>query len=152
MSRTSWQWWGFILPIVLATLLTMGCEPSLSTVSGNVTVDGKPLEKGAISYVPADAKGVPVTADVAGGKYELQVMAGKKFVQITAPVVIKKEKQSDAPDAPYIEFTAESLPEKYNTKTELKFDVQPGQIRLIGLHEGLDQWVAVRDADHVHVQ
>jgi hypothetical protein len=127
MNHRRWQRCGLAALIVLFAIVAIGCGPSLSTVSGNVTVDGKPLEKGAISYAPADNQGSPVTANVAGGKYELQVQAGKKFVQISAPVLVGKKKQYEGPDAPYDEFYDESLPPQYNSKTTLTFDVQPGK-------------------------
>jgi hypothetical protein len=126
MNQRTWRSCG-LAALLTATLVAGGCGSSVSTVSGSVTVDGKPLEKGTISYVPADSNGSPVTAEVAGGKYEVLVSAGKKFVQISAPVVVGKRKQYEGPDAPYDEFTDESLPEKYNSKTTLTFDVQPGK-------------------------
>jgi hypothetical protein len=121
------QWSGIAALVGGLALVVAGCGPAMSTVSGNVTVDGKPLEKGAISYVPADNQGSPVTVDVAGGKYELQILAGKKMVQISAPFLKEKKKRYEGPDAPYDEFFDESLPAKYNSETTLTFDVQPGK-------------------------
>jgi hypothetical protein len=118
---------GFAALIAWAGVALSGCGSSLSTVSGNVTLDGKPLEKGAISYVPANAKDSPATAEISGGKYELQVMAGKNAVQISAPVVVGKRKEYEGPDAPLVEITEESVPPKYNSETTLSFDVQPGK-------------------------
>ena len=127
MTDLSWRRCRRAAWLATATLLVGGCGTSLSSVSGTVTVDGKPLEKGAISYAPADNQGSPVTADVVSGKYELQVPSGQKFVQISAPVLVGKKKQYEGPDAPYDEFYDESLPPKYNSQTTLKFDVQPGK-------------------------
>jgi hypothetical protein len=98
----------------------------MGTVAGTITVDGKPLEHGIISYVPADGAGEPITVEVRDGKYELQIVTGDKQVQISAPVVIGKRKESDAPDAPLVDITEESLPDKYHVKTELTFEVQAG--------------------------
>jgi hypothetical protein len=106
--------------------LLAGCGPTTATVRGEVTVDGQPLEKGVISYVPADSNGVPVTAEVRNGKYELTTAPGKKVVQISAPVVVGKRKEHNGPGAALVEITEESLPPRYNSSTELTFEVRPG--------------------------
>ncbi len=103
-----------------------GCGSGSATVSGEVTVDGKPLEIGIITYVPADSKGDPLTTDIVNGKYELQTVAGNKTVQISAPVVADKRKAFNGADAPWVEVTKESLPENYNSNSELKFEIKPG--------------------------
>jgi hypothetical protein len=112
----------------LAAGLLAGCGdgPASATVSGEVKVDGVPVEKGTITFTPADGKGQPVTADVVNGKYEVRTTAGKKTVMISAPVVVEKRKDSTAPDAQWIESTKESLPDKYHSKSELTLDVQSG--------------------------
>jgi hypothetical protein len=108
--------------------LLSGCDRAPATVRGEVIVDGKPLQRGYISYVPADEDGgVPATADVQNGTYELRTFPGNKRVQISAPVVVGTHREYDSPDAALVEITEESLPEWYNSKTELTFEVQPGR-------------------------
>jgi len=116
----------FVLLGLSAAGLLSGCGPATATISGEVKVNGALLQKGVISFVPADNTGAPVTAEITNGKYEVKTTAGKKFVQISAPVVTGKRKESPAENAPMIEITTESLPAKYHSKTELTFDVQPG--------------------------
>ena len=60
-------------------------------VSGAVTYNGNPLEKGSISFVPDDAKGVGATGAIENGSYKLSTggdndgaRAGKYKVTITA--------------------------------------------------------------------
>jgi hypothetical protein len=60
-------------------------------VSGNVTYNGNPLEKGSISFVPDDPKGVGASGAVESGSYTLSTggnedgaRAGKYKVTITA--------------------------------------------------------------------
>jgi hypothetical protein len=122
-------WRRAVLIVVLAAVgagLAGGCGPGTATVGGSVTVDGQPLEKGTISYVPADGPGTPAQAAVENGRYDLRTAPGKKLVQISAPAVVGKRKEYNAPDAPLVEVTAERLPERYNSKTELTFEVKPG--------------------------
>jgi hypothetical protein len=118
-----WLW----CVVVAGSALITGCGPATGTVSGSVTIDGQPLDKGVISYVPADNQGVPVTANVVGGQYELTALAGKKFVQISAPIVVGQRKEYEGEGAPLVEITDERLPSKYNSQTELTFEIQSGR-------------------------
>jgi hypothetical protein len=102
-----------------------GCGGT-ATVSGQVTVDGEPLKNGVISYVPADDSGAPATTAIQDGKYELQMVPGKKFVQISAPGAVRKVREYNAPDAPEIVITDERLPARYNSATDLVLEVKAG--------------------------
>lgn len=111
---------------LLSAAALAGCGPAVGTVSGTVSVDGQPLEKGVISFVPADGKGAPITVDIKGGAYRAEAQVGPKHVQISAPVVTGKRKEYEGPDAPLVEITEESLPPKYNSESELTFEVKRG--------------------------
>jgi hypothetical protein len=115
-----------MIAIAALAFSLVGCSPAAGKVSGTVNVNGKPLEKGFISYVPADNQGAPVTADVRQGKYEVETVAGKKLVQISAPVVVDRRPEFNGPDAPLMDITEESIPAKYNTDTTLSFDLPRG--------------------------
>jgi len=96
-------------------------------VSGAVTVDGKPLEVGSIQFTPVDGK-TPVTGGaIQGGNYSVRVHVGTIKVSISAPKVVGQKKVYDAPDSPVRPLTAESLPERYNEKSELKLEVKSGR-------------------------
>jgi hypothetical protein len=109
------------------TLLTAGCGPSTGTITGAVTVDGKPVEKGVISFIPADStKAQPITVDITAGKYSAQTQTGPKIVQISAPVVTGRRPEYNGPGAPLIDITEESIPAQYNSDSTLKLDITPG--------------------------
>lgn len=57
-------------------LLISGCgdSASLSTVEGKITVDGKLVPKGTVSFSPLDG-GQAVTAHIVDGKYRAQKVA-----------------------------------------------------------------------------
>ena len=114
------------LGIFLLLPLITACGPAIGTVSGTVTKDGQPVASGVISFVPAEGKGEPAAANITSGKYEVQTTTGKKFVQISAPIVVGKRKEYEGPDAPLVEITDESLPPRFNSQTELTFDVASG--------------------------
>ncbi|NBO91216.1 MAG: hypothetical protein EBV06_02695 [Planctomycetia bacterium] len=115
-----------ILSIILIGL-AMGCgptEPPLYPVQGKVTLDGSPVEKGLIRFAPVNGE-APAGAEIKGGQYSLKVVAGESRVEITAPVVIGKRKAYDTPDSPMIDMIKESIPDKFNTRSELKYKVEP---------------------------
>jgi len=71
-------------------------------VSGTVTYNGNPLEKGKISFVPEDPKGVGATGIIENGSYALSTgggddgaRAGKYKVTITAKEDATAKAQAD---------------------------------------------------------
>ena len=119
------KWLGWVAGVVV-------CGPALGcgggsggpvTVRGQVTADGKPLDKGVVSF----SNGVhSATATVENGSYQLQAQPGPNRVQISAPVVVRQVKEYDGPNAPMMDISEESLPDKYNAKSDLSFDVPAG--------------------------
>lgn len=100
--------------------------PKLGTVSGTVTLDGKPVPDAKVEFQP-DGGGSPSygTTD-AGGRYELMythdkagAMVGHHSVRITTGRTIT-DPDGEALDIP------ETLPARYHRDTELSADVQAG--------------------------
>lgn len=120
------KWIGSLVALLAGLLAGCSSGPASATVSGEVKVDGKPVEKGVISFSATEGAGQPATANIENGKYSVTTTAGKKMVQISAPVLIDKKKESTAPDAAWIEITKESLPDRYHARSELTLDVQAG--------------------------
>jgi hypothetical protein len=115
-----------LLLLGLAGLVSgSGCGAG-ATISGEVTVDGKPLDKGFISYTSADGNGTPVTAAIRDGRYEVRTVAGRKVVLISAPVVVGQRKEHNGPGAALIDITEERLPPSCNSKSELTFEATSG--------------------------
>ena len=106
-----------------ASLLCAGCGPATMQVSGKVTLDGQPVQAGIISFAPAEGTVPPVTANIADGAYYVVMEPGKKLVQISAPVVAGTRKEYNSPDAPTVEVTRETVPPRYNSRSELTLDV-----------------------------
>jgi hypothetical protein len=110
------------LAFSLCLVLLMGCGPSgpkKYVVTGSVTIDDQPLPQGDIVFMPADGQGIPAAAKIQNGQYRVEVLPGKKKVEITAT---REEGAVDpamgmVPKRQYIAA-------KYNTETELEADVQ----------------------------
>ena len=114
----------FALTLLLFSPLLVGCGPATSTISGTVSVDGKPLEKGTLACVSADGKSE--TVSVVAGAYQVKTTPGKKVFQISAPVVVGTRKEHNGPGAADVEITNESLAARYNSQSELNFEAKSG--------------------------
>ncbi len=109
-------------------LAGLGCStgPPMGTVTGTITVDEEPAEMGAITFIPADGKSPTTGGAIKEGKYSVQVYVGKSRVEIRVPKVVGQVKIYDTPDSPIQDDMRETLPAKYNDKTELTIDVKRG--------------------------
>ena len=111
--------------VVTCALLTCGCDGAkFVEVSGTVTVDGAPIESGAITFLPADGQTPTAGGEIKDGKYRVKVPVGVMKVSISAPKVVGKKKIYPTPDSPEMPVTVEALPERFNEKTELTFEVK----------------------------
>jgi hypothetical protein len=112
---------------LVAALVTLGCGDggAVGKVSGTVTYDGRPLERGQIKFVPAS--GPTAGAVIEDGKYTVtKVSVGTAKVTISGIKAAGKKKLYDTPDAPERGLAQELLPAKYNEKSELSFEVKRG--------------------------
>ncbi|MBA4190200.1 MAG: hypothetical protein C0467_19620 [Planctomycetaceae bacterium] len=121
---------GSAIGLVFVLGVVTGCGgggSDLGDLSGAVTYDGKPVEDGAISFIPVDGKSPTAGGTIKDGKYTAtKVPVGATKVSITAVKVIGKKKAYDTPDSPEIPITEPLVPAKYNQTTELRYDVKGG--------------------------
>ena len=135
-SASVWRIGRLAVPAVLA-LVGAGCGGDglpRQSISGTVTLDGRPLESGAIAFQPAspDGGGIAVGAIVRGGSFTLSrsegPTPGNYRVAITSPREGKPtaKTQSAQPgdgDAPP---AVEAIPANYNAATTLTAEVKAG--------------------------
>lgn len=108
-------------------LCAAGCGPSVGTVTGEVTVDGKPVQEGTITFAGTENKADPVSEKIVNGKYRIVATTGKKRVQISSMPVVGKRPAYNHPDAPLEDYREEALPERYHSsKSNLNFEVKSG--------------------------
>jgi hypothetical protein len=114
------------------SLALLGCGedpyqgPQRYPLTGTVTFNGEPVDGGAISFIPQGGKENPTGGTITGGKYSVAedrgANAGKYRVEITWPKPTgKKVKSEDTGEM--VDVTAEVIPPKYNTMSELTADV-----------------------------
>jgi hypothetical protein len=126
MSRLFPQW-AAVLSIVVPALLA-GCSGgnATGTVRGEVTLDGRPLERGIIRFVPANGQAPTADAGITDGKFTATVPVGEMKVEITAPKVVGKHKMFNTADSPQVDAVTELIPPRYNVRSELKMTVRSG--------------------------
>jgi hypothetical protein len=105
--------------------LLAGCSGSSeATVSGEVLVDGQPLKRGRIQFLPTAGTAAVADAAIADGKYTAKVPPGDYKVKISGDKVVGQLRM--APESPPVDDIREMIAEKYNDKTELTMTVQKG--------------------------
>src|SRR5262245_12876991 len=62
-----------LLAVFVAAAFSGGCfSTSLGTVSGNVTFNGKPLDKGLVTFSPAGDKGGTAGGEIVAGSFRVE--------------------------------------------------------------------------------
>jgi len=118
--------------VLVAVLLAgiPGCGPGdRASVSGKVTLDGHAVEDGVISFVGGKGGSDSAWSKIQDGSYA--IAAGKGPALGANRVEIRWSRKTGkklpaVPPAPASEEVAEAVPERYNTKSELKADIKPG--------------------------
>lgn len=110
--------------LLAATLLT-GCAgqqgPPTYPVSGEVTWEGEPLEKGRIIFEPLTADGTrPASGSIEQGQFSFQIEEGEKRVRVIA------EREVGPADPVMGAPRRENfIPPRYNEESELQVEVTP---------------------------
>jgi hypothetical protein len=116
--------------LAAALVAIVGCDsgPRRQAVSGQVTLDGQPLDFGSITFVP-DPNGPKASGLIEGGRYEIEQsrgpLAGQKIVEIRAPQYDpKRPAPANTKEKLYrLDVAPEALPDRYNSKSELRATV-----------------------------
>ena len=100
-------------------------------VSGSVTLDGKPLDSGSITFDPAGGAANSTSGGslIQGGNYSIAQAMG--LTPATYKVSIRSggdapPPASEAPGAPKRKATKDPIPEKYNSKSILQVELKDG--------------------------
>ncbi|MCA8988334.1 MAG: carboxypeptidase regulatory-like domain-containing protein [Planctomycetaceae bacterium] len=104
-------------------------QPELGQVKGKVTLDGQPVADATVFFWPADGGRTVSTTTDANGDYELKYVGDDKGTKVgknKVRVSTQRDGDSDEDGNP-TEPRKETIPAKYNTETQLEFDVTPGE-------------------------
>lgn len=117
-----------VLVLFAATALAGGCvDTKFGEVSGEIKYDGKVVEQGAITFIPADGSGPSAGSAIIDGKYAaMKVPVGRAKVSISGVHSTGKKRMYPDPKAPLVQTSSEYMPKKYNEATTLFHDVKAG--------------------------
>ncbi|MEZ6077385.1 MAG: carboxypeptidase regulatory-like domain-containing protein [Pirellulaceae bacterium] len=109
--------------LVILALAITGCGrsdlPELGRVEGTVTLDGKPIPNAAIGFYPLSGGRQALAIFDQDGHYDLTFVDGYSGAKTGLNEVTVFWPDGSTPTA--------KIPAKYNSKTELQFDVKPGK-------------------------
>ncbi|WP_339729537.1 hypothetical protein [uncultured Gimesia sp.] len=115
-----------LLSICMLTGLS-GCGgetgPKKYSVSGKVTFNGEPVPSGEILFRPEEGQGNRDAGRILDGAYEIESLPGNKVVEITA-YRESKTKFDESNPGERTPIQEQYIPENYNQKSELKFEVK----------------------------
>ena len=121
--------WKFrVLSCVLAATLCLalgGCGQSRRSLSGTVTINGAPMERGMITLTPEDSNQTSVGGKISDGKFYLDATRGPFPGKYRVEIHWAKKTGRKVPngDGGMDDEVKEGLPAKYNTNTELTANV-----------------------------
>jgi hypothetical protein len=128
----------FLAGLLLATaaLLLAGCTRvgDGASVEGTVTVNGKPLDAGAINFVPIrPTTGPSAGAAIADGRYSIYgpkaPLPGKYRVEIVGTRKTGKQSPDMLSPGSTVEGIEQFIPDKYNVKSRLEVELRAGDNR-----------------------
>ena len=120
--------WKFA-PVAALALVIAGCggttELPTGRVKGKVTLDGKPLEAGRITFDATDGTS-PIDIEIKAGEYDGKVPTGPKTVRVQAFKMVDMPKNGMTGPLYDKQVEQNYIPERYNIKSALKADVTAG--------------------------
>ena len=127
-----WRLAAFMI-VLEASLVAAGCNreklPGLGRVSGTVTLDGQPVPDASITFEGAQPGEPPSLGKTdSSGNYELFYSRGHKGATVGEHPVIISTYQGPTDESP--DAKKETIPAKYNQKSELKETVKRGQNKI----------------------
>ena len=122
--------------LAMAAVMTTGCGGGSTdglprqAVSGEVKLDGQPLADGMITFIPAGIEGPPVGAPIEAGAFSVPTrdgpIPGSHRVEVYRRKPTGRTTQDPSDPTMPIEEQYETIPDRYNVKSELKADVVAG--------------------------
>ena len=122
--------------LLIAILLIVGCgDARRQPLKGTVTVDGKPLRQGSITFRPQPGtRGPTAGANVVDGRFEIDpkggTFVGRFRVEINAMRPNRNRKVVNEMTGEVSEGWEQYLPPRYNTQSELEADVRENELNV----------------------
>jgi len=120
--------WATLLLTCLVSLA--GCGQSAgATVTGQVTLDGSPLDDATITFVPlAGGQRQAAWATIRGGHFAIPASNGLGTGQFRVEIrALRSVGEKTHQNNPTLVSAIEAVPGKYNSHSELIVDIKPGE-------------------------
>ncbi|MGA2258567.1 MAG: hypothetical protein ABSG53_28210, partial [Thermoguttaceae bacterium] len=89
---------------------------------------GLPINKGTITFVPADGRGPTAAEKIKEGQYSARVPPGLYKVQITGFRKVGEERANKGdPNSPMKDIVEPIVPDRYNVASTLTREIKPGR-------------------------
>jgi hypothetical protein len=112
------------LAMLLLGVSFVGCGGKETVgVTGKVTFDGVPVEKGEVSFIPTDGQGGPAGGVIENGAFAFEATPGSKRVEIRASRALPPERQTN-PDMGLM--YEDYIPAQFNRESTLTAEVKTG--------------------------
>jgi hypothetical protein len=113
------------LSAILLMPLLIGCGSGKHVeLSGAVTYEGQPVQRGNISFLSSDGKGPTAAAIIAEGKYAVKILPGSYDVRIEGSKVVGEQlMHANNPASPKVPILEPLIPAEYNEKSTLKAEI-----------------------------
>ena len=117
--------------LLLACLVSLAsCGPSAgAAVTGQVTLDGSPLDDATITFVPlAGGQRQAAWATIRGGRFVIPASNGLGTGQFRVEIrALRSGGDKTHQNDPTLVSAKEVVPSKYNSHSELIVDIKPGE-------------------------
>jgi hypothetical protein len=116
----------------LLFVTTMGCTRSnRAGVDGQVTLDGKVVEGGSISFIPTrDNPGPAAFSLIKAGSYLIPPETGPGLGINRVEIRWSRKSGRKAAENPALDEMEEAIPIRYNSESELTANLKPGKNQL----------------------
>jgi hypothetical protein len=101
--------------------------PTMGSVHGRVTLNGRPVAVGSITFTPVNRDAPTAAGLIEGGAYTAKVPATRHRVVISSPQSIARGEGGADPLTGEEVEVREVIPARYNTKSDLTLEVVPGE-------------------------
>lgn len=114
-----------------ACVVVGGCGKAKTTVSGTVTLDGKPLAEALLQFVPLGPEGrTGAVRTDSQGWYQVELSPHPVRVAVSARTIVGQER--DGKDGPMIDVFKELVPARFSDLSKSELTLQPVEGRNAG--------------------
>lgn len=115
---------GLLVAASVVCAVGSGCGKAKTTVSGTVTLDGKPLAEALLQFVPLGPEGrTGAVRTDSHGRYQVELSPHPVRVAVSARTVVGQER--DGKEGPLIDVFKELVPARFSNLSTSELTLEP---------------------------